>query len=140
VNIINNNYNVEIDRALENKFRLSLNFDEIYVDFDDCLIINNEINTSLVYFLYQALNQNKKIILLSKHDGDIESALKKCRLKDIFDEIIHLKKNDNKYKYIKNTRAIFIDDSFAERKEIKEKIGINVFAPDMIENLEVINE
>ncbi|MDD3437222.1 MAG: ATP-grasp domain-containing protein [Candidatus Gastranaerophilales bacterium] len=137
ISIVKNNYSVEIDRALENRFYIDLDYDVVYVDFDDCLVIKGKVNTSLIAFLYQSINKNKKIILISKHDGSLENELKKYKLKNIFDEIIHLQKNDKKYNYITMKRAIFIDDSFAERKEISEKKSIPVFSPDIIENLEI---
>jgi predicted ATP-grasp superfamily ATP-dependent carboligase len=133
--ILPNNYMLEIDRALKNKFHLDIKYDYIYVDFDDCLIFDKKINTHLVLFLYKSINDGKKIILISKHNGNLKKALKNYRLTDIFDKIIHLKKEDKKYKYILNKDAIYIDDSFSERKEIKDKLGLCVFSPDMIECL-----
>jgi len=140
VSVIKNDYYVQIDRALENRFRINLDVETIYVDFDDCLIIDNKVNTSLVKFLYQGINQKKKIILLSKHDGELEKALEAFRLNELFDEIIHIGKDKVKSDYITSKKSIFIDDSFLERKNVKEKTGINVFSPDMLENLEIINE
>lgn len=54
---------------------------------------------------------------------------------DLFDEIIILGFDDEKYKYITKKDAIFIDDSFSERKKINDKLGLPVFSPDMVECL-----
>jgi hypothetical protein len=56
-------------------------------------------------------------------------------MKELFDEIIIVDINSEKYKYVVRTNSIFIDDSFIERKAINEKLGIPVFSPDMIECL-----
>jgi hypothetical protein len=135
IEIIINNYDIELDRALDNKFRTSLNYSSVYVDFDDCLIVNNKINKELVAFLFQAFTDNKKIILISKHDGDLQLALKKFRLDTLFDEVIQLKKEDEKYKYIQDKNGIFIDDSFNERKKVLVQLNIPVFSSDMVDCL-----
>ena len=135
VDILVNSVGIEMDRALDNKYNLHFEFTKVYVDYDDCLIINNKVNIKLVEFLYRCLNEGKEIFLITKHELDLKENLKKYRLYNLFDEILHINKIDDKYKYIKNSDCIFIDDSFAERKAVKEKLGIPVFSPDMIETL-----
>jgi hypothetical protein len=73
--------------------------------------------------------------LLTKHIYNIIESLKKYKLESIFDEIIQLKFNEKKSNYILNRDAIFIDDSFTERKEVFEKLQINVFSIDQIQAL-----
>jgi hypothetical protein len=135
VQILINEYDIEMDRALSNRYKINLVYSTVYVDFDDCLIIRDKVNSELIAFLYHALNNNKKIVLITKYVGDLEMALKKYRLTSIFDKIIHLNKQDSKSDFIENEDSIFIDDSFAERMAIFNKIGIPVFSPDMIECL-----
>lgn len=133
VNILKNKYDVVMDRALDNIFKCDIKYSTIYVDYDDCLILeNSRVNTELISFLYKSINENKKIILLSKHRGNLKKELKKYRINNIFDEIIHIKPTDQKVEYIKDKDAIFIDDSFVERKNVKERYDIYVFSPDMI--------
>ena len=136
VTISKNKYYVELDRALENKYKTNLVFDSVYCDYDDCLIIDkNMVNVELVKFLYKCINEKKKIYLLSKHDGDLEKELKDFRLDHLFDEVIHIDKQADKSKYIKSSMAIFIDDSNAERNNIINKLHIPVFSPDMLDVL-----
>lgn len=133
VDITPNNYEVELDRAFSSKYKIDIEFDTIYVDYDDCLILNQKsVNAELVHFLYECLNRGKKIILLSKHDGDLNAELKMFRLQGLFDEIIHLPRDTKKQDYITAEKAIFIDDSFAERNDILSSKHIPVFAPEMI--------
>ena len=135
VEIIENNLQFEMDRSLNCVFRHDIDFDTVYVDFDDCLIINDKINTKLVSFLYQCFNQNKELILISKHNSELLESLKKFRLQNLFDKIIHINKSENKAKYITKKSAIFIDDSYTERLEIFNYCRIPVFATDAIECL-----
>lgn len=136
VSVLKNNYKVELDRALENRYKTDLEFDSVYCDYDDCLIIDKSIvNTELVGFLYNCLNNGKKLYLLSKHEGDLKQELRDFRLESLFDEVIHIEKTTNKADFIKSGKAIFIDDSNAERLNIKQNCGIPVFSPDMIDVL-----
>lgn len=135
VTINENCYEVELDRALDNKYKIDFNFSTIYVDYDDCIIINKKINHQIISFLFKAFNENKKIILISRHDGDLENSLQTYRIKQLFDEIIHIQKQEKKSDFIKENSSIFIDDSFAERKDISTIHNIPTFSPDMIEVL-----
>jgi hypothetical protein len=135
VTIIQNSYETELDRALCNKYKITIDYSKVYVDYDDCLLMNGEVNSEMISFIFSAINQNKNIILLTKHAENIEHTLKKHRLYGIFDQIIHLKKDDDKPSFIDPEGAIFIDDSFVERNAVKQRFNIPVFSPDMIEVL-----
>lgn len=128
-----NDYPVVLDRALDNKFRADIEYDEVYVDYDDCLILDKtRVNDELVAFLYRCLNAGRRTVLLSRHDGDLAAELKAFRLDTLFDEVIHISRQDDKYRYIASPTAIFIDDSHAERAAVREKVGIPVFSPEMV--------
>lgn len=140
VSIIENQYEIEMDRALDNKYKIGLTYNEVFVDFDDCIYLDKQyVNDSLIAYLYRCRNNGIKITLLSKHDDvklrPLEELLSELRIKQIFDRIIHVPLDEQKFKYIDNRNAIFIDDSFAERKTIFEKCGLNVFSLDMVEVL-----
>ena len=140
VSVIENTYDVEMDRALDNKFKINISYDEVFVDFDDCIYLDREnLNMALIAFLYRCINEGKKITLLSKHDdeklGNLDKLLDKLRIKNLFDRIIHLNATDSKFKHIDNKNSIFIDNSFAERRDIANKCGISVFGLDMVEVL-----
>jgi len=135
VEIIENAFYIELDRALDNKYKLDLQFSIVYVDFDDCLIINGKVNVQLLSFLYDCVNKGKKIILITKHEKNIHNSLAEYRLTNLFDEIIHISKKDNKVDYLSQSDSILIDDSFQERKNVHEILKIPVFSPDMVETL-----
>ena len=54
---------------------------------------------------------------------------------ELFDEIVELTFDTPKYTVIEPFGAIFIDNSFAERKIVHEKLGIPVFDIDAREVL-----
>lgn len=133
VEVLPNEYRVELDRAFSNKYKLDINYSTIYVDYDDCMILEKRyVNVELVQFIFQCHNKGKRIVLLSKHDGDLQSELKQFRIEDIFDEVIHISRDEQKCDYVIDKDSIFIDDSHAERKNIFMTKHIPVFAPDMI--------
>jgi len=129
--------NLTIDRALTNKFEQKIDYERVFVDFDDTLIFNGKINSFLIMFLYQCVNEKKEIILITKHKYDISRTLKKFKIDvNLFDKIIHVEPNENKYEFIdENISSIFIDDSFSEREEILKHFKFPVFDLDAIESL-----
>lgn len=140
VSILENQYDIEMDRALDNKYKLSLTYNEVFVDFDDCLYLEKQyINTDLMAFLYRCINKHIKITLLSRHNDSklehLDVLLKRLRIQDLFDRVIHIPVSEKKIDYIDNLNSIFIDDSFAERKAVYDKYGISVFSVDMVEAL-----
>ncbi len=135
VSIIDNRFDVELDRALDCCFKISIDYNEVFLDYDDTVMLGDQYNTEAIRFIYQCKNQHKKVTLLSSHVGDLEGCLEKHKISSLFDRVIHISKKDNKADYIDNKEAIFIDDSFSERKKVFEKAGISVFSLDMLDQL-----
>lgn len=136
VSIIDNGYNIILDRAFYNAYRIEYKYDNIYLDFDDTIAINGRPNPDVMRFIYQEKNAGKKIHILSKHIGNIHEELKKCCISELlFDDITVIPIDDEKMNYIQESSAIFIDDSFTERKKVHDSKGIPVFDVDMIESL-----
>lgn len=136
ISILENEYCVEMDRALDNKFKLDLNYNEVFIDYDDCIYSKEKgYNTEVLKFLFECKNKHITLSLISKHEGNLEEELQQKGIYFMFDRIFHLQKDDKKFNYIDNKRSIFIDDSFAERKEVLDNLHISVFSIDMIQCL-----
>jgi hypothetical protein len=133
--VIKNSYTLELDRALYNKFKSNIKYNRVYIDYDDTIVVNNKINIQVIAFIYQCINENIPVILITKHNGDIKNKLAERKLLHLFDEIIHIPADGEKYKFINGKDSIFIDDSYGERLKIHKKRGINVFDTHMIECL-----
>lgn len=136
IDFIINPFKVELDRALESKYKLEIDYSEVYIDLDDTIIVKDKLNLDAIKFIYQCINKNIKITLITKHSKDIKKTLLDFKIDNLFDEVILLKKEDEKSEYINiNKNVIFIDDSFSERKNISQKLKIPVFSVDAIKSL-----
>jgi hypothetical protein len=135
VQISPNAMNVELDRALVNRYRHDLRYGTVYVDLDDTLIVRDAVHTGLVAFLYQCLNSGHPLVLLTRHRGDVEQTLTRFRLHGLWDRVVHVADHDAKADFIAEPDAILIDDSFRERADAHGKHGIATFDVSMIELL-----
>jgi hypothetical protein len=139
----------EVDRALQSRYKLNYDFNVVFIDLDDTIIINDKVNTKMMEFIYKCTNKNIKIILITKHKNDLWNTFDRFHISEsLFFMKFHLKyEYEKKSDYIHDLiyeyecgisvddKCIFIDDSFQERKEVSEKIGMPVFDVDAIENL-----
>lgn len=133
---IEHDYDIEVDRAFINRYKIEQEYDTIYLDLDDTIILKDKVNEWLMLYLYQSMNLGRKIILLTRHATEVYDTMKKYRISmDLFHEVIHLKNGELKSAYITEKNAIFIDDSFRERMDVREKCGIHVFDLDEVEAL-----
>lgn len=136
IEVFKNPYNLKMDRTLISRYKMDYEYSKVYFDFDDTLIIDNKVHLPAIAFLYQCKNKNKKIVLLTKHEYDLDKTLSNFSIcKELFDEIIILQSHEEKSTRIKPENAIFIDNSFKERKKVHEIFKIPVFDVDGIEVL-----
>ncbi len=136
VTLADNSYDIMLDRSLKSVYKLQIQYEYVYLDYDDTLIVRDEVNTELMRFLYQCVNNKKRIILLSKHIGDLLGDMDKHKIsRALFDKIITIGNEEEKADYIDHSNAIFIDDSYAERKKVRDRLKLNVFDLDMVEAL-----
>ena len=135
VEIYSNKHFIEMDRALTSRFKTDLDYKCVYIDLDDTIIIDNEVNVWVTAFLYQCHNRGVKVHLLSRHAGDIKKTLNKYRLNDIFDTVTNLDRSQEKADFIREPSSIFIDDSFDERQRVAKQLGIPTFDVNSVESL-----
>lgn len=134
VSICKNEYDVLMDRALSACFRIKYDYCRVYVDLDDTLIVDGKVNYELMAFLYKCINENKEIILISRHAIDPLITLEKYHIYNFFGKIIHLDRNANKFDFMEEN-SIFIDDSHSERESVYKNVKIPVFDVNMIDTL-----
>ena len=130
---------VEVDRALGNRYRHSVHFDVLYIDLDDTILMSGRVSTEVISFVFDCLNASKRVVLVTRHEGDLGETLRKHRIADLFDRVIHVPRGVKKSSVICHVGAIFIDDSFSERLDVAAVCGINTFDPSMIELLSLGN-
>lgn len=135
ISIIENSYQLTIDRALQNSYKHDISYDHVYIDFDDLVIVNDRVNPQVMAFVYQCHNNKKQVHLLTRHANELSDTIKQYRLEGVFDELIWVKDGSDKSDYVTQAPAIFIDDSYAERAQVQAKLGIPTFDGHMIETL-----
>ncbi len=137
IEILRNDYYLEVDRALSNRYKPALDYETIYIDFDDTITRRGRVNPFVMLFLYHARNSGKKIKLLTKHEYDLSASLSRLSIHpSLFDEIILLGLNDEKSQKITETeKVIFIDNAYKERAQVRRKLNIPVFDVDAINTL-----
>lgn len=130
VNVLENDINLIQERSLDIKFKTDINFDHVYVDYDDCLIIDGKYNYKLMSLLYKFKDELKKVYLISRHELDLSRVVNMQFAPGFFDSVIHITDQSPKSAYIQSFPAIFIDDSNKERQDVAEVHKIPVFSPD----------
>ena len=131
VDLLKNDGDILLDRAFISRFQTDIEYDSVYVDYDDTLVKNGNVNPFLIAFLYQCQNKGKRIVLLTKRNGPVDEGYVD---RNMFSSVIHISRSEEKADYIRG-RAIFIDDSFSERKKVHDRCGIPVFDLDAVESL-----
>ncbi len=136
VSVEPNNYHVTMDSSLIRRYKINYEYDTVYFDFDDTLIIREKVHLKAIWFLYQCQNLGKKVVLITKHEREIFDSMKKYHIDpNLFTKIIHIKSEDNKSKYIQPYKAIFIDNSYQERSSVFSVHHIPVFDVDGLDVL-----
>jgi hypothetical protein len=126
---------LRMDRALEAHFAFDHPYRHVYLDLDDTLIQDGKVNLPAIAFVYQCRNRGVAVHLLSRHAADLGATLSRHGLAGLFRTTTHVAEGMTKSGYITERDAIFIDDSFRERREVMDSVGIPTFAPDAIECL-----
>lgn len=126
---------VELDRALHNRYRLDLHYEALYIDLDDTLLLRGRVNLDALRLVFSCINRQIPVVLITRHDGDLDATLRMHRLTGLFDEVIHLDHKQRKSAFIRHKNAIFLDDSFAERRDVQQECGIATFDCSMIDGL-----
>jgi carbamoyl-phosphate synthase large subunit len=133
--IVPNRGFIRLDRALINRYQHEIEYDVVYFDLDDTLLNGGSVDTALMKFIFQCINQDKRLVLLTRHEGDLAITLSRHRLAGLWDEVIHLKDGEDKADHISPGRSIFFDDSFAERQAVRDRHDISTFDGSMVELL-----
>lgn len=128
---------VIVDRALSNVYGLRIEYDELYVDFDDTIIVHGRVNMTVLSLIYQCVERGIPVTLVTRHEGDIYADLRKAHISEsLFAAIIEVKKGQKKSECIYPAKkALFIDDSFAERKDMASVHGMTALGVESVDAL-----
>ena len=136
VQILRNDYALQLDRCLQNRFKADLTYKRIYVDLDETLIVGRHVYGRVMDFLYQCRNKGVEIVLITKHQDDLANTLRDCAISEhLFSQIVHLSDKQDKADFIDPDGAIFIDNYWHDRRAVRVRHGIPVFDVDAVECL-----
>ena len=137
VSVVANKFPIEMDRALDNKYKLGLKYNDVFLDYDDTIVMSATglINPKVMQLVFACLNRGIKVSVLSRHRGDLSKELQRYKIDGLFSRVIHIQEDADKVDFIDNDNAIFIDDSFSERNNVLVKRNIPVFGLDMVDAL-----
>ena len=124
-----------LERRLEHHAVLDYAFDTCYFDLDDTLVCDGRANPAAMRLAYRLLELGKRLVLLTRHPGEINRTLEAARISPaLFDAIVHLRAGEPKSSAIR-APALFIDNHFPERREVSRRLGIPVFDVDALDLL-----
>ena len=122
-----------IDRSIATRAQLDFDYDVVFVDLDDTLIIDGHANPIALAFLYQSVRDGKQVRLLTRHARDLAQTLRSARIApELFDLIIQLGADDRKADHV-TPNSIFIDNHFPERESVAHAHSVPVFDVDALE-------
>lgn len=135
VSVTKNKYRITTDKSFVDRYILDYKYNRVYVDYDDTITSDkgNTVNPYVMAYLYQCKNEGKEVVLLTRHSVSKGSLLSEDmdRLglpKSLFSKIIELSWNDEKTTFMDSKKpSVFIDNSFAERKKVSERLNMPVF-------------
>ena len=136
VELLVNDLSVEMDRALFNRYRVDCEYRRVYIDLDDTILDAGGVNPFAMAFLHQCRARGITLHLVTRHALEPMETLRPLGLECLFDAVHHVTGGECKSTVIEpGAGAIFIDDSFAERKRVHEATGMPVFGADALEAL-----
>lgn len=124
-------------RSLNTQLIYPLKIKEAYIDFDDCLVVEQKINPDCIRLIFEMKNRGIKTILISKHSGNLQDKLERLGLSKVFDQVYHLSKMQKKVAYISNKPSLFIDDSFKELTQVADLKNVTALHVSALGGLEV---
>lgn len=135
VRILENPIEVVSDRALIARYEHDFEYRRAYIDLDDTLVRNGQVDVNVMRFVFQCINRGVEVVLLTRHSGDLPRTLASHRLTGIFDRVVHVPTDRRKDEYIDGEGAVFVDDSFSERATAADRTGVVTFDCPMLEVL-----
>jgi hypothetical protein len=111
VKILYNDLNLKLDRGIETFYDISYEYDAIYLDYDDTLIVNDKVNTTLIQVIYQAHNKGKKVYLLTKHIGDLLDSFNRYYLDTVSGALWQTSYEDSNWIWQKTNITLNKDDN-----------------------------
>lgn len=126
-----NSHTVNIERSLGSRITSGLEFGTLYIDLDDTILQRGHVSPEAIRLLAACKVAGKKVVVLSRYLGaSLQAVLHDTGLQSFVDASVHVRDGSSKAAHIAEPDAIFIDDSFAERSDVRNTLGIPCFGPE----------
>lgn len=117
-------------------YRYALDHRTVYLDLDDTLIIRDAVDATVWNYVLQCNERGIPVHLITKHARSVPDTLAHYRIDPrVFTSIIHVPMEAEKSDHMDPEGAIFIDNWYKERKQVRERLGIPVFDVDQVSSL-----
>lgn len=131
VSVTPNHYEICCDKSFIDRYEMKIHYNRVYIDYDDTVTCADGagVNPLILAYLYQCRAKKIRIVLITKHTGSVADDMKRFAVApEIFDEIIELTHEQSKTAAMDDkTPSIFIDNSYAERAEVKKAFHMPTF-------------
>ena len=126
-----NDLPIEADKIFFGRYTIPLDYETVVLDDAQTLMIHNVIDTFFLMYLYQCVNKDKRIILLSRNIQKTRQVLKNAKLCEGIFRVIQVDVAER----IVYQNAIFISRDDVLRSQIRAQYGIPCYAPSTVEAL-----
>lgn len=134
VEITFNNISIEADKQFFGKYSMGIEYDSIFIDFETCFKNQEKINTFLMMFLYQCLNKNIDVNLITQNKEKAEKFLKAEKIDiNIFISIYEV--NRSQIKDVVTEKSIFLSNDESLKNTLRKEINEYCFSNNIIECL-----
>lgn len=125
--------------AAEPALRYCFELEHVYVDLDETLVIDNTRVDYVTAFLRRCVETGSRISLVSRHVHDITETLSNAGIDSkLFEKIHTIAKHEQKSDWVATAKgAVFIDNEFAERLDVRQRRRIPVLDINQLDFLDL---
>lgn len=113
--------------------RYVLDFRDIFVDYDETLVLEGVVVEEVLRFLKDQSTSGIGVHILTRNLGDVRGQMERIGLQvDVFDSLKQVQPGDLKSKYV-TQRSLFIDNEFPQRQDVWSRTGVPAIDLDQLD-------
>ena len=124
-----NDHPIEADKMFISRYQTDNTYDCVVLDGLSALMLNDKVNTMMMMFIYQAINEQKRIVLVSDDFDRERQILRNHKIDENLFEMTADVGTDTWEK------AVLISKNEKHRIDVREEYGIYAYEPNRIEVL-----
>ena len=133
-----NDIAIEADKALFGRYTMDCGYSRVFLDDAAVFFNNTGIDSMVMMYLYQCVNNNRKIVLLTNEVNRCLAQLREARIaKDLFSSIQLI--TSEELTELNFSDSIFISRNEQNRATLRKEKNILCFEPTIIEALLIWN-